>query len=44
MARPAKWAATTDDNDGGGNDNYPAVLSEMTVEEQAEGRGCNRQK
>lgn len=43
MANPAKWVATTEDNDGGGNDNYPAVLSEMTVEEQEEDRGCDRQ-
>lgn len=38
------WASDGNDNDGGGDDNYPRVVVEMGAVGREEGRGWDRQK
>ena len=38
------WARAMDDNYGGGDDNYPNAVVEMSTEGREEGHGRNRQK
>jgi hypothetical protein len=40
----ARWDVGSDDNYGGGDDNYPRVVAKMGAVGRAEGRGRNRQK
>jgi hypothetical protein len=40
----AMWASDGNDNDGGGDDNYPRVVVEMGAVGREEGRGWDRQK
>ena len=42
--RGARWGVGSDDNYGGGDDNYPRVVAETGAAGREEGRGWDRQK